>query len=140
MDDFRTIGSRCLALHLRRAARRIGRLYDEALRPVDLNNGQFSLMAMLAAKDDWTMQSLADALGLDQSSLSAAVKPLMRRELIQVTASAEDRRVRTLGLTPTGRALVQEAQPLWHGAQDRAEILLGAHAPDDIRAALRSLA
>ena len=140
MDDFRSIGSQCTALHLRRAARRIGRLYDEALRPVGLNNGQFSLMAMLAAKDGWTMQALADALGLDQSSLSAAVKPLRRRELIDVVASSEDRRVRVLTLTPTGRLLADEARPFWRQAQDRAEQLLDGHVPDTIRSALRALA
>jgi DNA-binding MarR family transcriptional regulator len=140
MNEFRDIGSQCMALHLRRAARRVGRLYDGALRSVGINNGQFSLMTMLAAKDDWTMQTLADALGLDQSSLSAAVKPLVRRDLVRIFASTEDRRVRTLRLTKAGRVLVEEARPLWRQAQARAEQLLEQRSPDELRSALRALA
>jgi DNA-binding MarR family transcriptional regulator len=139
MNEYREIGSVCIALHLRRAARHVGRIYDEALRPAGINNGQFSLMAMLAAKDDWTMQELADSLGLDQSSLSAAVKPLMRRDLIVQEAAADDARVRRLRLTPAGRRLLDRARPLWRTAQRRAEELLEDHQPDAVRSALRAL-
>ena len=37
----------CLCLHVQRAARAVARRYDEALRPVRLTNGQFSLMMSL---------------------------------------------------------------------------------------------
>ncbi|MBA4783527.1 MAG: winged helix-turn-helix transcriptional regulator [Rhizobiales bacterium] len=139
MASYRDIGNRCIALHLRRAARQVGRLYDDALRSVGINNGQFSLMAMLAAKDDWTMQELADALGLDQSSLSAAIKPLMRRQLLVKELGVEDARVRKLRLTSSGQRLLDEAQPLWRIAQDKAEALLGDHEPAALRSALRTL-
>jgi len=140
MNDFQDIGARCIALHLRRAARRVGRLYDDQLRQVGLNNGQFSLMTMLAAKDDWTMQALASSLGLDQSSLSAAVKPLMRRDLIETRQSSKDHRVKTLRLTASGLRLLEDARPLWRVAQDKAEGLLGDREADAIRSALRLLA
>lgn len=137
MTDYPDIGRACLALHLRRAARQVGRVYDEALRPAGLNNGQFSLMATLAARDDWTMQRLADALGLDQSSLTAAVKPLIRRDLLVKTAAADDARVRTLRLTEAGRRLLEDARPMWRAAQGRAEAMLGDHDPETMRSALR---
>lgn len=136
---YRDIGGSCLALHLRRAARQVGRLYDEALRPAGLNNGQFSILAMLAARDGWTMQALADALGLDQSSLSAAVKPLERRGLLDRQAATEDARVRLVQLTAAGRTVLETARPLWRTAQEQAEIRLGGHDPDAVRSALRQL-
>ena len=140
MSELFTIRSKCLALSLRRAARRIGRLYDDVLRPLDINNGQFSLLAMLAARDDWSMQVLAEAMGLDQSSLSAAIKPLLRRELVLTTVADDDRRLRLLRLTASGRTLVEQAIPLWRTAQAQAERLLDERSPDDVRAALRMLA
>lgn len=139
MNTFQTIGKTCIALHLRRATRHVARVYDDALRPLNLNNGQFSLMALLAAKSDWTMQELADALGLDQSSLSAAVKPLVRRDLIHVSASMEDKRVRLLRLSTEGRLLINKARPLWRKAQDNAEKILEDYDLDEIRSALRTL-
>src|SRR6185312_10589229 len=37
----------CLCLHVQRAARALARRFDEALRPLGLTNGQFSLMMSL---------------------------------------------------------------------------------------------
>lgn len=37
----------CLCLHVQRAARALARRFDEALRPVGLTNGQFSLLMAL---------------------------------------------------------------------------------------------
>jgi hypothetical protein len=34
----------CLCLNVQRAARALARLFDEALRPLGLTNGQFSLL------------------------------------------------------------------------------------------------
>src|SRR6516165_5548583 len=41
----------CLCLHLRRAARAVARRFDAALRPLDLTNGQFSLLMSLNRPD-----------------------------------------------------------------------------------------
>jgi len=37
----------CLCLHLQRAARAVARRFDEALRPLGLTSGQFSLLMSL---------------------------------------------------------------------------------------------
>ncbi len=37
----------CLCLHVQRAARALARRFDEALRPVGITNGQFSLLMSL---------------------------------------------------------------------------------------------
>ena len=37
----------CLCLHVQRAARALGRRFDDALRPFGLTNGQFSLLMSL---------------------------------------------------------------------------------------------
>jgi hypothetical protein len=41
----------CLCLHVQRAARALARRFDEALRPVQLTNGQFSLLMSLNRKE-----------------------------------------------------------------------------------------
>jgi DNA-binding MarR family transcriptional regulator len=134
------IGDECMGLHVRRAARRITRIYDEALGSVDLTIGQFSLLTVLSVQDRWSMQPLADVLGTDRSSLTAMLKPLERREFVASEADGSDRRARYIVLTPGGEAIVEKAEPLWRGAQDRVLALIGAENAAAARSAFAFLA
>lgn len=132
----RHIGAVCLGLQVRRAARQVGRRYDMALQPHGLTIGQFSLLTMLAAQSRWSMQSLADALGTDRSSLTAALKPLERRGLVVSATDKGDRRLRFPALTATGAALIADATESWRLVQEELEARL---APDDMKALGASL-
>ena len=111
----------CLCLHLQRAARAVGRRFDDAFRPLDLTNGQFSLLMSLNRADPATIGQVARLLAMDRTTLTAALKPLERRRLVRVTVDAVDRRNRRLALTEDGRALLAAALPIWrreHAALD----------------------
>ena len=54
----------CLCLHVQRAARTLARRFDEALRPVGLTNGQFSLMMSLNRPAPAGMGPVAALLGM----------------------------------------------------------------------------
>ena len=54
----------CLCLHTQRAARVLARRFDEALRPVGLTNGQFSLMMSLNRPAPAGMGPVAALLGM----------------------------------------------------------------------------
>src|SRR5215472_18309406 len=95
----------CLCLHLRRAARQVARQFDAALRPVGLTSGQFSLLMALNRPQPPTIGSLAAGLAMDRTTLTADLKPLVRRGLVEVAVDASDRRTRRLRLTPAGVAL-----------------------------------
>src|SRR5271154_2603913 len=88
----------CLCLHVQRAARALARRFDEALRPVGLTNGQFSLLMSLNRPKPAGMGSVASLLAMDRPTLTAAVKPLERRGLVKAMADADDRRSRLLVL------------------------------------------
>jgi DNA-binding MarR family transcriptional regulator len=130
----------CLCLHVRRAARAIARRCDEALRPVGLTNGQFSLLMSLNRPGPVAMTDVADLLALDRTTLTANLKPLERRGLVEVSVGAKDRRSRRLTLTEAGRDLLRQAMPIWHKAQAENEALLSAGADaESLREALRAL-
>src|SRR5690242_9117663 len=74
----------CLCLHVQPAARALARRFDEALRPVDLTNGQFSLLMSLNRPAPPAMADVASLLAMDRTTLTAALKPLERRELVTV--------------------------------------------------------
>lgn len=130
----------CLSLHVRRAARAVARHFDEALRPVALTNGQFSLMMALNRPEPPTMAEVATLLAMDRTTLTADLKPLERRGLVTVTVDAADRRSRRLELTAAGQKVLAAAVPLWTAAEAAAERLLPAGTDvDRLRAALRAL-
>lgn len=107
----------CLCLHLQRAARAIARRFDEALRPVGLTNGQFSLLMSLNRPEPPLMKDVASLLAMDRTTLTASLKPLERRGLLVVSIDANDKRGRRLALTEEGLALLVEAVPLWNKGQ-----------------------
>jgi DNA-binding MarR family transcriptional regulator len=135
----RKIGEECMGLNIRRAARRMTRIYDEAFSSVDLTIGQFSLLTVLAGQERWAMQPLADVLGTDRSSLTAMLKPLERRALVASEPDALDRRARYLVLTQAGKAVLEQAEPLWRSAQHRIVTLVGTENAADLRATLARL-
>src|ERR1700678_4277561 len=103
----------CLCLHVQRAARALARRFDDAFRPLRLTNGQFSLMMALNRPEPPCMASVASLLAMDRTTLTAALKPLRRRALLNITADSTDRRARRMTLTPKGRRLLARAVPIW---------------------------
>jgi len=105
----------CLCLHLQRAARALARRFDDALRPLGLTSGQYSMMMALNRPEPPSIGSVASLLSMDRTTLTAALKPLQRRYLVTVMVDVADRRGRRLRLTSAGRALL--ARPRSGGAR-----------------------
>lgn len=121
LETTRHILDHCLGLHLQRAARVVARRFDEALRPLNLTNGQFELLAVLASPPAGRITAVAERLGRDRTTLTAILKPLRQRGLVAVTVDPDDSRGRTLTLTPAGKELLAAAIPLWGGFRARME-------------------
>lgn len=103
----------CLCLHTQRAARTLARRFDRAFRHLGINNGQFSLLMSLNRPEPPAMAPVAELLAMDRTTLTAVLKPLTRRGLVDIVAGETDRRERRLKLTPAGLALLAEATPIW---------------------------
>jgi DNA-binding MarR family transcriptional regulator len=129
----------CLCLHVQRAARVVARRFDEALRPFDLTNGQFSLMMSLNRPEPASMAAVASLLAVDRTTLTAALKPLQRRGLVKVTSDARDRRSRLMVLTAQGMKLLASAVPVWQRTHEEVEARLPEGDPDRLRKNLRAL-
>lgn len=128
----------CLCLHTQRAARALGRRFDDALRPVGLTNGQFSLLMSLNRPEPPAMGPVADLLAMDRTTLTAALKPLQRRGLLTITAHSQDRREKRLALTAEGRTLLARAMPVWEQTHRAIEATLPGRA-GALRAGLQAL-
>jgi DNA-binding MarR family transcriptional regulator len=129
----------CLCLHVQRAARALARRFDEALRPVGLTNGQFSLLMSLKRPEPPPMAPVAALLAMDRTTLTAALKPLERRGLVEVMKDPKDRRGRLLRLTADGKAVLAEAMPIWEKTHGEIEGLLVDGGPVRLRSDLNAL-
>lgn len=111
----------CHCLAARRMARELTRLYEGRLRPHGLRATQFSVLAALSQKGPSTISELADALGLERTTLSRGAALLERNAWIGSTQSDLDARERVLSLTPAGLAKLEQAFPDWKAAQEMVE-------------------
>lgn len=130
----------CLCLHVQRAARAIARQFDDALRPLAITNGQFSLLMSLNRPAPPNMRAVASLLAMDRTTLTAALKPLERRGLVEIFADEGDRRSRRLRLTPEGERLLARAVPIWKAAHEMVDERLGRDGPARLRADLLQIA
>jgi DNA-binding MarR family transcriptional regulator len=130
----------CLCLHVQRAARSLARRFDDVLRPYGLTNGQFSLLMSLNRPEPPPMGPVAALLAMDRTTLTAALKPLQRRGLVNVDQDPNDRRSRVLALTAVGEDLLAGALPVWERTHREIEQLLPVGAPGELRKGLSALA
>lgn len=121
------IRDHCLCFAAQRAARGLARRFDRVFQPLGLTNGQFALMVALTALRAPRLGVLADLLAMDQTTLTAAIKALEGRGLVQRRADPDDQRARLVSLTEAGHGVLNQAVPLW-----RAEIaaLQASYGPD----------
>lgn len=139
--DFRMtlhVRDTCLCLHTQRAARAIARRFDEAMRPVGLKSGQFSILMSLNRPEPPTLGMVAQVLAMDRTTLTANLKPLERRGLLASAPDPADRRARRLRLTEAGHGVLEAAVPIWEETHAAIERELGRDA-DALRRDLDAL-
>ncbi|MEA2861625.1 MAG: hypothetical protein QOC72_3664 [Methylobacteriaceae bacterium] len=120
----------CTCRRLRRVARLVTQLYDEALAVHDLTIAQFGLITTIAEHrtrqaKDISIGALASIVGLDPTTLNRNLNTLQREKLVEVRPDKNDRRVRAVTLTSTGRQRLKAALPAWRAAQADLEDRLG---------------
>ena len=127
----REIAETCLCFRTQRAARALARRFDAAFRPLGITNGQFSLLAMLSAREARRMKDIAGFLAMDRTTLTAALKKVERDGLVAVKADPQDGRGKLVALTAKGRRRLERAKPVWrdeHARLERESVVLDASA------------
>lgn len=116
--------SHCTHDALRRLMRRLSTHYDARLRPLGLKTTQYSLLARVGWLGPVRPVDLAEAMGLDASTLTRNLKPLAQAGWL-VQEPGPDARSRLVSLTEEGRAKLVEARVLWRQAQSSLNRVLG---------------
>lgn len=137
-DTTQHVHDSCLCFAAQRTARVLARHFDDKFRPLGLTNGQFSLLMSLNRPEPPSIGAVASLLGMDRTTLTAALKPLERDGHVKVTVDPADRRSRRLVLTAAGHRLLGAALPIWKREHAAIEKLVDD--VDALRAGLRALA
>ena len=115
----------CFCANLRRAARVVTQIYDEALRPSGLRTPQFTLLqALNMAPPGISQKTLARVLEFDSTTLTRTLEPVRRKGWVRAEAG-EDRRELRLFLTEDGLEEYKRVLPYWQVAQRRLKSELG---------------
>ena len=113
----------CTCFKLRKLTRAISRLYDQHLATVGLKTTQYSLLAN-AARTALPVAELAELLGLERTTLTRNLKPLIDAGWLELK-SGPDARQRIVTITGAGREKVKLAYVAWQRAQSEFEMLMG---------------
>jgi DNA-binding MarR family transcriptional regulator len=135
-----TIASLCNNAALRRAARRLGQLYDDVLTPSGLRATQHALLTQIEVMGSPALGELAEIMVMDAAALSHTLRPLARDRLVAFVVDDSDRRKRRIVLTKAGKARLKQSTKLWCIAQARFERLFGAEKAAALRDVLVGLA
>ena len=114
----------CYCTTMRKAARRLTAIYDEALKPVGISLAQLSLMRNIARSGAISVGDLGRLMELDRSTTGRNVRVLVRANMATFAAS-DDGRETIVSISQEGHRILGEAAPLWEAAQQQVEARLG---------------
>jgi len=128
----------CTNTALRRATRRLGQLYDDAIGPLGLKATQFGLLAAISELTEDgrgpTLNDLAARQLVQISALTHALRPLVRDGLVALHPDLDDRRSKHATLTPAGLDRLQQAVSRWAQVNGQVETTLGLGVAEGLRA------
>src|ERR687891_1119880 len=114
----------CTCGELRKAARAVTLLYDNAFKSSGLLSTQLDLLYVVYKSDSIRISHLAKELGMDRTTLTRNLSVLERQGFIKIS-SGKDNRTRIVAITSKGRTAIAKAIPLWNEVQLKVKQQMG---------------
>ena len=115
----------CAYAKLRRLTRCVAQQFDAQLAPAGVKATQLVLLSAVVRLQPVRPGELAQAMGLDPSTLTRNLRPLLAAGWVELGAGA-DARSRTIRITAAGRAKQEQAERHLRIAQRALDERLGA--------------
>lgn len=128
---------RCACTALRKAARAVSRVYDDALSDKGISTAQFAILRHIARDEPIGLSQLADQLAMDRTTLYRGLAPLEANGWVSVEQGKGKSRLASL--TSAGRAAMHEAEDDWRQVQARIVAALGADQWKALQSTLRAV-
>ncbi len=114
----------CTCGELRKAARAVTLLYDNAFKSSGLLSTQLDLLYVIHKTDSIRITYLAKEMGMDRTTLTRNLSVLEKHSLIRIS-QGKDSRTRIVTITHNGRNAVAKAIPLWNEVQNKVKQQMG---------------
>ncbi|MDM0104212.1 MarR family winged helix-turn-helix transcriptional regulator [Variovorax sp. J22R24] len=114
----------CTNFRLRRLMRQLARHYDAEVAKSGLKTTQYSLLSHVLHLGPLRPVDLAEAMGIEASTLTRNLKPVIAAGWI-TQSEGPDARSRLISITDEGREKRAEAQRHWRTAQQKLNEVLG---------------
>ena len=114
----------CTNFKLRQLLRSVSRLYDTHISQAGLKGSQFSLLSFVLRLGPISPSDLAARMGMDASTLSRNLRPLIDKAWL-LQGPGADARGRLVEITAVGRTKHGEARKHWQAAQQSLNQRLG---------------
>jgi DNA-binding MarR family transcriptional regulator len=137
MFDNQYIADHCLCHKMRSVTRLITRRYDDALKPIGINSGQFTILVAVELTGPVSISELADALSIERTTLSRNLSPLENEGLLRLVSGKG--RTRYVEICKSGSNLLEQARPIWAKTQQNMERDLGQDETAQLRSDLKHL-
>ena len=124
----------CMCANLRRTARAMNQLYEEALRPAGIRATQFTILQAFSLAGEITQRQLGQILAMDSTTLTRTLTIMSRHGWI-AKQRGEDRREWRMRLSKAGEIQLRKALPYWEAAQTELRRELG----DELSESLKTL-
>jgi DNA-binding MarR family transcriptional regulator len=114
--------------------------FKAALAEIGLHPREFGVLAIIADRPGISQQGIVDATQVDSSTMVATLDAFEERGIATRRVHPEDRRKRTVQLTPHGQELLARAQALAEVVGDETFAPLTEAEREQLRGLLRKLA
>ena len=114
----------CTCGELRKAARAITLLYDNAFKSSGLLSTQFNVLQAIYNVHSMRISDLANKLGMDRTTLTRNLSVLERQGFIEIS-QGKDHRTRIVNATQKGRNAVAKTILLWNEIQRKVKQKMG---------------
>ncbi len=116
----------CMCYEFRKTSRYVINYYDTVLKDADLKSNQFIILVSIAHLKSPNFKTLAEFVGIDQSTLARNLITVEKQRLVSVKAG-KNRREKIITLSKKGEQRLVKSFPLWRKAQGG---LLGELGPE----------
>jgi DNA-binding MarR family transcriptional regulator len=127
----------CVAFNLRKSSQVVSRIYAREMHDAPVRGPLFALMMMIHRRGPASITKLAQDVGLDRTTLTRNLRPLVQKGLIQIEQLGANRK--QVSLLPKGEAALRESLECWRKAQEKVVSQLGEERWDRMRGDLAAV-
>lgn len=115
----------------------VSRIYAREMHDAPVRGPLFALMMMICRRGPASITTLARDVGLDRTTLTRNLKPLVQRGLIRIEQLGANRK--QVSLLPEGESALSESLECWRRAQTKVVSQLGEERWDRMRGDLAAV-